>query len=112
MWLNGEPLSPTTTYSVTVNSFLAAGGDNFREFANGTDKADTGQIDLQAMVDYMEEFAADEPLAVDYAQHSVGATVTDETIDAVVAVDDRRERRRSTTRSRSSTAPRRWAPSR
>ena len=69
-----------TSYSVTVNSFLAAGGDNFREFANGTNKRDTGQIDLQAMVDYMEEFAADEPLAVDAAQHSVGATVTDETI--------------------------------
>ena len=27
---------PDTSYSVTVNSFLAAGGDNFRELANGT----------------------------------------------------------------------------
>ncbi len=80
MWLNGAPLSETATYSVTVNSFLASGGDNFREFANGTNKADTGKIDLQAMVDYMEEFAADAPLAIDFAQHSVGATATDETI--------------------------------
>ncbi|HET9419951.1 MAG TPA: bifunctional UDP-sugar hydrolase/5'-nucleotidase [Nocardioides sp.] len=78
--LDGVPLSPMTSYSVTVNSFLAAGGDNFREFANGANKRDTGQIDLQAMVDYMAEFAAEEPLAVDAAQHSVGATVTDETI--------------------------------
>ncbi len=80
IWLNGAPLSKTATYSVTANSFLASGGDNFREFANGTNKADTGKIDLQAMVDYMEEFASDAPLAIDFAQHSVGATATDETI--------------------------------
>ena len=47
------PIDPATTYSVTVNSFLAAGGDNFLELANGTDKQDTGKTDLQAMVDYM-----------------------------------------------------------
>ncbi|HET9419949.1 MAG TPA: 5'-nucleotidase C-terminal domain-containing protein [Nocardioides sp.] len=80
IWLNDEPIGETTTYSVTVNSFLAAGGDNFREFANGTNKADTGQIDLQAMVDYMAEFAGAEALDVRAGQHSVGATVTDETI--------------------------------
>ena len=80
IWLNDAPIGETTTYSVTVNSFLAAGGDNFREFANGANKADTGQIDLQAMVDYMEEFAATDPLALDAGQHSVGATVTDASI--------------------------------
>ena len=80
IWLNGTPIGETTTYSVTVNSFLAAGGDNFREFANGANKADTGQIDLQAMVDYMEEFAAAAPLELDAAQRSVGATVTDTSI--------------------------------
>ena len=46
-----------TTYSVTVNSFLAAGGDNFTALAGGTNKQDTGKTDLQAMVDYMAEFA-------------------------------------------------------
>ena len=30
-------------YSVTVNSFLASGGDNFRALAGGTSKRDTGQ---------------------------------------------------------------------
>ena len=80
IWLNDAPLSKTTTYSVTVNSFLASGGDNFREFVNGAGKRDTGKIDLQAMVDYMEEFAADAPLAIDFSQRSVGATVTPETI--------------------------------
>ena len=73
MWLDGTPIDPATTYSVTVNSFLASGGDNFREFANGANKRDTGQIDLQAMVDYMEEFASETPLAVDFSQRSIGA---------------------------------------
>ncbi|MET0909342.1 MAG: bifunctional UDP-sugar hydrolase/5'-nucleotidase [Ilumatobacteraceae bacterium] len=71
MWLNGEPISLTASYSVTVNSFLASGGDNFFELANGAGKRDTGKIDLTAMVDYMEEFAADAPLPVDYAQRAV-----------------------------------------
>ena len=53
MWLNGTPIDLGATYSVTVNSFLAAGGDNFAAFAGGTSKQDTGQTDLQAMVDYM-----------------------------------------------------------
>jgi 5'-nucleotidase len=77
MWLNGTALVPTSTYSVTVNSFLASGGDNFREFTNGTQKRDTGKVDLQAMVDYLAEFASqanDPPLPVDYAQHAIGLT--------------------------------------
>lgn len=73
MWLNGEPIDPAATYSVTVNSFLAAGGDNFRELANGAAKQDTGVTDLQSMVSYMAEYA-DTPLPVDYAQRAVGVT--------------------------------------
>ena len=44
--------------------------------AGGTDKHDTGKTDLQAMVDYMAEFAntgaGDPPLPVDYSQRAVG----------------------------------------
>ncbi|KQW43882.1 hypothetical protein ASC77_20990 [Nocardioides sp. Root1257] len=72
MWLNGVAIDPAATYSVTVNSFLASGGDNFRAFNNGTAKRDTGKVDLQAMVDYMDEFAGTTPLAVDFSQRSVG----------------------------------------
>ncbi len=76
MWLNGEPIDPAQTYSVTVNSFLSTGGDNFTAFNNGTQKRDTGKVDLQAMVDYMAEFAnpdqGDQPLPVDYTQRAVG----------------------------------------
>jgi 5'-nucleotidase len=74
MWLDGKPIDAATAYSVTVNSFLASGGDNFREFANGTSKRDTGKVDLQAMVDYMAAKAKTTPLPVDAAQHQVGVT--------------------------------------
>ena len=63
---------PTKTYSVTVNSFLSTGGDNFGAFAEGTNKQDTGQTDLEAMVDFMAEFAKTAPLPVDSRQHAVG----------------------------------------
>ena len=76
MWLDGAPVDLASTYSVTVNSFLAAGGDNFPALAGGTNKQDTGMTDLQAMVDYMAEFAnvgaGDAPLPVDYSQRAVG----------------------------------------
>ena len=74
MWLNGTPIALATAYSVTVNSFLASGGDNFRTFNQGTAKRDTGKVDLQAMVDYMAATAKTTPLPVDYQQHQVGAT--------------------------------------
>jgi 5'-nucleotidase len=74
MWLHGAEIDPAATYSVTVNSFLASGGDNFRAFAGGTDKKDTGKIDLQAMVDYMAAFAAHTPLPVDSTQRAVGVS--------------------------------------
>jgi 5'-nucleotidase len=75
MWLDGEVIDPAASYSVTVNSFLASGGDNFRELANGSTKQDTGVTDLQSMVDYLEEFGADDQTVdVDYAQRAVDVT--------------------------------------
>ena len=72
MWLDGVPVDDATVYSVTVNSFLAAGGDGFTTLTEGAGPQDTGQTDLEAMVDYMAEFAADDPLPVDYSQRSIG----------------------------------------
>ncbi len=74
MWLNGTKIEPATVYSVTANSFLASGGDNFRAFNKATAKRDTGKVDLQAMVDYMAAFAAKAPLAVNTEQQQVGVT--------------------------------------
>ncbi len=69
MFLDGVPLDLAATYKVGANSFLAAGGDNYFTFREGVNKADTGKIDLQAMVDYFLEFGTAAP---DYAQRAVG----------------------------------------
>ena len=74
MWLHGQPIDLAASYSVTVNSFLASGGDNFRELASGAGKRDTGKVDLAAMVDYMEAAAATGAVPVDYSQRAVEVT--------------------------------------
>ncbi len=74
MWLDGKAIDKAASYSVTANSFLAGGGDNFRGFNAGTAKRDTGKVDLQAMVDYMASKAATTPLAVTKDQRQVGVS--------------------------------------
>lgn len=69
MFLDGTPLDLAATYTVGANSFLAAGGDNFVAFLDGTNKADSGKVDLQSMVDWFAEFGTATP---DYAQRAVG----------------------------------------
>ena len=51
--LNGQPLDPAASYRVTVNSFLAEGGDGFRVLGEGTDRTD-GVADVDALVEYLE----------------------------------------------------------
>jgi 5'-nucleotidase len=48
----GQPVTDTATYRVSVNNFLAAGGDGFAEFKNGTDLAG-GPVDLDAFTAYL-----------------------------------------------------------
>lgn len=50
--LNGVPIDPAAGYRVTVNNFLADGGDNFLGFKAGTGSL-TGMIDLDAFVEYL-----------------------------------------------------------
>lgn len=50
---DGVPLNPATTYRVTVNSFIASGGDNFTVLIEGTNRV-VGPVDLDALVDYVE----------------------------------------------------------
>ena len=76
MWLDGVKVGATTTYRVSATSFLAGSGDNFWGFGDATDKQDTGKTDLQAVVDYLEEFATANALQVDYGQHAVGVDFT------------------------------------
>lgn len=52
MRLNGEPVDPAKTYRVTVNSFLADGGDGFSVLKEGKDPKGGGQ-DIDALMAYL-----------------------------------------------------------
>ncbi|XXS97305.1 bifunctional metallophosphatase/5'-nucleotidase [Sorangium sp. So ce363] len=57
--INGVPIEAARTYRVTVNSFLATGGDGFTVLNDGTDRLG-GALDLDALRDY---FAANSPIS-------------------------------------------------
>jgi 5'-nucleotidase len=59
MKLDGKPIRPGTSYRVTINSFMASGGDGFTLFTAGRDKV-TGMIDVDAAEAY---FKARSPLS-------------------------------------------------
>jgi len=50
--INGVAVNPTASYRVTVNNFLAAGGDGFTRLTAGTNLF-TGGVDLDAFVNYI-----------------------------------------------------------
>jgi len=52
--LNGQVIDPNGSYRVTVNSFLADGGDSFTVLTEGTDRLG-GEVDLDALVTYFEQ---------------------------------------------------------
>jgi 5'-nucleotidase len=52
MRLAGEPIDPAKTYRVTVNSFLADGGDGFSVFKEGKDLKGGGQ-DIDALLAWL-----------------------------------------------------------
>ncbi|MEL7729709.1 bifunctional metallophosphatase/5'-nucleotidase [Citromicrobium bathyomarinum] len=52
--LDGKPIDPQADYRVTMNSFLAAGGDSFTVFEDGIDVV-TGPVDLDAIEAYLAQ---------------------------------------------------------
>jgi 5'-nucleotidase len=60
IWVGGVEMTPTDSFRVTMNSFLAAGGDGFTVFNEGTD-ALGGAQDIDALV---AAFAAAEPAGI------------------------------------------------
>ena len=61
MFYEGEPIAADDTFTVVTNSFVANGGDGFPTFTEGTDRTDTGQVDLTATVAYFEAFDVVDP---------------------------------------------------
>lgn len=66
MKLNGEAVEDDGVYNVTVNSFLAGGGDNFGTFATVDAAAGLdGGIDLDALVNFLDTFSPVAPPSTD-----------------------------------------------
>ena len=51
---DGVPIDLAALYTVTANSFIAAGGDNFTVFTQGVNPVG-GPIDLDALIEYIED---------------------------------------------------------
>jgi 5'-nucleotidase len=54
MALNGVPIDPATEYRVTMNDFLANGGDGITKFALGTDRVYQPGFDVDALAAYLD----------------------------------------------------------
>ncbi|MEH1017447.1 bifunctional UDP-sugar hydrolase/5'-nucleotidase [Micromonospora sp. CPCC 206060] len=67
IFLDGKVIDPNGTYRVTVNSFLASGGDNFAALGDGSDSFATGDNDLTVLVDY---FQAKSPVTADTVERA------------------------------------------
>jgi len=52
--LNGTAIDPMASYRVTMNNFMAAGGDGYQAFTEGTSPL-TGPIDLDALEAYLRD---------------------------------------------------------
>ncbi len=64
MRLEGRAIEPDRSYRVTVNNFLADGGDGFRVLREGTDRVG-GPVDADALAEYLRQASALQPLAPD-----------------------------------------------
>ena len=62
--LNDTAIDPGRPYRVTVNSFLADGGDNFTVLKTGTDRIG-GAVDTDAFVNYLSAFSPVTPKTTD-----------------------------------------------
>jgi 5'-nucleotidase len=69
--INGAPVDPARTYRVGTFSFLLDGGDNFHVFRSATDKRDSGLIDRDAFVAYLQ---TNNPVSPDFARRAVQVT--------------------------------------
>ena len=62
--IDGVPVDPAATYRVSVNNFLAGGGDGFTDFSAGTDVTG-GPVDLDAFLAYLAAMPRLAPPAAD-----------------------------------------------
>ncbi|MFG2500528.1 bifunctional metallophosphatase/5'-nucleotidase [Streptomyces sp. NPDC048441] len=58
--VKGKAVRPTDTFRVTVNDFLANGGNGFTTFTKGTDRDGGDVTDLEALVEYLGDKSSPE----------------------------------------------------
>src|SRR6478735_5485266 len=71
--VNGALIDPAKSYRIGTFSFLATGGDNFRIFKEGTGTKDSGLVDRDAWIKYLQ---AHNPVSPDFARRSVAVVNT------------------------------------
>ncbi|WP_445155319.1 ExeM/NucH family extracellular endonuclease [Arthrobacter sp. Hor0625] len=71
--INGALIDPAKSYRIGTFSFLATGGDNFRVFTSGTGTKDSGLVDRDAWIKYLQ---AHNPVSPDFARRSVAVVNT------------------------------------
>ena len=62
--VNGTPIDPAASYRVSVNNFLADGGDGFTVLRDGTNRTG-GMVDLDALTVYLQAHPNIAPPATD-----------------------------------------------
>ncbi|MCY1227268.1 NAD nucleotidase [compost metagenome] len=71
--VNGSLIEPAKSYRIGTFSFLATGGDNFRIFKEGTGTKDSGLVDRDAWIKYLQEH---NPVSPDFARRTVAVVNT------------------------------------
>jgi 5'-nucleotidase len=71
--VNGALVDPAQAYRIGTFSFLATGGDNFRIFTEGTDTKDSGLVDRDAWIKYLQ---TNSPVSPDFARRTVAVVNT------------------------------------
>ncbi|MGY4533715.1 5'-nucleotidase [Pseudomonas sp. TE3786] len=54
LMVDGQVVQPEQDYRITLNSFLAEGGDNFTVLKQASHRLDTGLNDLEALINYLQ----------------------------------------------------------
>lgn len=73
IWVDGAPIAPAKQYRIGTFSFLATGGDNFRIFLEASNTKDTGLVDRDAWIKYLQTH---NPVSPDFARRSVAVANT------------------------------------
>src|SRR5699024_9391889 len=70
----GEPIDPDATYTFVPASFLFEGGDNMWALSEATDVRDSGVLDRDAFIQYLE---ANPGLSPDFSQRQIEMQILD-----------------------------------